>query len=105
MTGRSNALLGTQAQYEHSPPTSSRSTIATCRPAARARSATFCPIGPAPSTTTSNSVTAAIVTDPAGLWLSAVGRSHAQRGAVRRDRAGRQPPGLAVGGRQPGAVD
>ena len=32
MTGRSNALLGTQAQYEHSPPTSSRSTTATRRP-------------------------------------------------------------------------
>src|SRR6476619_241024 len=52
-TGRSSALLGTQPQYEHSPPTSSRSTTATDRPAARLRSVTFCPTGPAPSTTTS----------------------------------------------------
>lgn len=35
ITGRSSALLGTHAQYEHSPPTSSRSTTATLRPAAR----------------------------------------------------------------------
>lgn len=43
MTGRSRALLGMHAQYEHSPPTSSFSTIAVERPAARVRSATFSP--------------------------------------------------------------
>src|SRR6476620_8403635 len=52
-TGRSSALLGTQPQYEHSPPTSSRSTTATDSPAARLRSVTFCPTGPAPITMTS----------------------------------------------------
>src|SRR4029077_1723697 len=52
-TGRSSALLGTQPQYEHSPPTSSCSTTATDRPAARLRSVTFCPTGPARSTMTS----------------------------------------------------
>ena len=52
-TGRSIALLGMQAQYEHSPPTSSRSTAATLSPAARARSATVYPTGPAPITITS----------------------------------------------------
>lgn len=41
------------AQYEHSPPTSSSSTIAVDSPAARVRSATFSPTGPAPTTTTS----------------------------------------------------
>ena len=48
MTGRSSALLGMQAQYEHSPPTSSLSTTAVVSPAARARSATFSPTGPGP---------------------------------------------------------
>ncbi len=47
------ALLGMHAQYEHSPPTSSRSTAATVNPAAPARSATVCPIGPVPITITS----------------------------------------------------
>lgn len=53
--GRSSALLGMQAQYEHSPPTSSLSTTATLSPPACARSARFSPVGPAPTTTTSNS--------------------------------------------------
>ena len=52
-TGRSRALLGMQAQYEHSPPTSSFSTITVLSPAACARSATFSPTGPAPITMTS----------------------------------------------------
>src|SRR5512139_989030 len=42
-----------QAQYEHSPPTSSCSTIAAVRPPWTTRSATFSPTGPAPMTTTS----------------------------------------------------
>src|SRR5262245_15132745 len=42
-----------QAQYEHSPPTSSRSTMAAVRPPWTARSATFSPTGPAPMITTS----------------------------------------------------
>src|SRR5690348_8173282 len=70
MTGRSNALLGTHAQYEHSPPTSSRSTRATRSPAARARSAAFWPIGPAPSTTTSKSPPpAAVMVDDPFAWV------------------------------------
>src|SRR3954447_26458787 len=42
-----------QAQYEHSPPTSSRSTIAAVSPPRTTRSATFSPTGPAPMMTTS----------------------------------------------------
>ena len=53
ITGRSRDLLGTQPQYEHSPPTSSRSTTATDSPAAPQRATTFCPTGPAPRTITS----------------------------------------------------
>src|SRR5581483_3102196 len=53
--GRSSALDGMQAQYEHSPPTSSDSITATDRPPRRARSATFSPVGPAPITMTSYS--------------------------------------------------
>src|SRR4051812_4592554 len=41
------------AQYEHSPPTSSRSTMAALSPPATTRSATFSPTGPAPMITTS----------------------------------------------------
>lgn len=52
-TGRRSALLGSQAQYEHSPPTSSASTTTVSRPAAVVRSATFSPTGPAPITMTS----------------------------------------------------
>jgi hypothetical protein len=52
-SGAAQALLGMQAQYEQTPPTSSRSTTATLRPAARARSASVRPIGPAPITMTS----------------------------------------------------
>ena len=52
-SGRSNALLGMQAQKEHSPPTSSRSTTTTLRPPLAARCARFSPVGPAPITTTS----------------------------------------------------
>ena len=40
-------------EYEHSPPTSSDSTITAVRPPRTARSATFSPVGPAPMTTTS----------------------------------------------------
>jgi hypothetical protein len=53
VAGRSSALLGMHAQYEHSPPTSSASTIAAVSPPRIARSATFSPVGPAPITTTS----------------------------------------------------
>ncbi len=51
--GRISALLGIQPQYEHSPPTSSRSTMATERPASAQRPAAFSPAGPAPITITS----------------------------------------------------
>jgi len=51
--GRSSALLGMHAQYEHSPPTSSASTTAAVSPPRIARSATFSPVGPAPITITS----------------------------------------------------
>ena len=51
--GRSSALLGMHAQYEHSPPTSSASTITAVSPPRTARSATFSPVGPAPITITS----------------------------------------------------
>ena len=43
------------AQYEHSPPTSSRSTMAVRSPFCLATSATFSPAGPAPMTITSKS--------------------------------------------------
>src|ERR1700754_3707088 len=57
MTGRNSALLGIQPQYEHSPPTSSRSTTAAVSPASQTRAATVCPTGPAPMTMTSYSTT------------------------------------------------
>ena len=53
---RSSALDGMQAQYEHSPPTSSGSISAAVSPPRTARSAAFSPTGPAPSTITSYSV-------------------------------------------------
>ena len=52
-TGRSRALLGMHAQYEHSPPSSWCSTRATDRPPRCARSAAFSPGGPPPITMTS----------------------------------------------------
>src|SRR6185436_11851133 len=51
--GRSSALLGMHAQYEHSPPTSSDSTTTVDRPPRTVRAATFSPVGPAPITITS----------------------------------------------------
>ena len=51
--GRSRAFDGMHAQYEHSPPTSRSSTIATFSPFSASRPATTSPAGPAPSTTTS----------------------------------------------------
>src|SRR5262245_64008295 len=50
-----SVLDGMQAQYEHSPPTSSRSTMATVRPASAHRPAAASPAGPAPITITSKS--------------------------------------------------
>ncbi len=60
--GRSSALLGMHAQYEHSPPTSSLSTTAHDIPLRTTRSATFSPGGPAPITTTSNVSTGMSIT-------------------------------------------
>ena len=54
-SGRSSALLGMHAQYEHSPPTSSDSTTAAVSPPADTRPATFSPAAPPPMITTSNS--------------------------------------------------
>ncbi len=51
--GRSSVLDGMHAQLEHSPPTSSRSTIATRRPASASSPAQCSPGAPAPSTMTS----------------------------------------------------
>ncbi len=45
-----------QAQYEHSPPTSSDSTMAAVSPFLTARSAMFSPAGPAPITIRSYSL-------------------------------------------------
>ena len=73
-TGRSSALLGMHAQYEHSPPTSSLSTITVLSPAARVRSATFSPTGPAPMTTTSYVRGASFIPAPV-LVAVAVARS------------------------------
>ena len=54
-TGRSRALLGMHAQYEHSPPTSSASTMTAVRSLPwMAYWATFSPGGPPPITTTSH---------------------------------------------------
>ncbi len=52
--GRSSALLGMQAQYEHSPPSSSDSTTAIDAPQSVHRPAMFSPAGPPPITITSN---------------------------------------------------
>ena len=60
--GRSRALLGMHAQYEHSPPTSSDSTITAVSPPRTARPATFSPVGPAPITITS--YTSAVMRPP-----------------------------------------
>ena len=51
--GLSSALLGIQAQYVHSPPTNSDSTITVLRPAGAVRPATFSPAAPPPMMTTS----------------------------------------------------
>ena len=51
--GRMSVLEGMHPQYEHSPPTSSRSTMATRRPAVGQRPAACSPAGPAPITSTS----------------------------------------------------
>jgi len=48
------AQLGMHAQNEHSPPTSSASTIAMLAPQSTQRPATFSPAAPPPITTTSN---------------------------------------------------
>src|SRR5690242_3841046 len=48
-----SVLDGMHPQYEHSPPTSSRSTMAARRPAPASRPATCSPPGPAPITSTS----------------------------------------------------
>ena len=48
--GRSSVFDGMHAQYEHSPPTSSRSTIATRMPPSASSPAHTCPTGPAPMT-------------------------------------------------------
>ena len=52
---RSSPLDGMQAQYEHSPPTSSASTMTVVIPPCTVRSATFSPTAPAPITMTSYS--------------------------------------------------
>jgi hypothetical protein len=52
-------------QYEHSPPTSSRSTIATDRPQSAHRPAAVSPAGPAPMTMTSKVSIADHTTFPA----------------------------------------
>ena len=51
--GRSSVLDGMQAQYEHSPPTSSRSTRATRRPPSASSPAQCSPGEPPPMTITS----------------------------------------------------
>src|SRR3954470_9219753 len=48
--GRSSVFEGMQAQYEHSPPTSSRSAIATRMPPSASSPAQTSPAGPAPMT-------------------------------------------------------
>src|SRR3954467_428611 len=48
--GRSSVFDGMQAQYEHSPPTSSRSAIATRMPPSASSPAQTSPAGPAPMT-------------------------------------------------------
>src|SRR3954453_11321197 len=55
--GRSNVLDGMHAQYEHSPPTSSRSTTATRSPPCANAPAQCSPGEPPPITMTSKSVT------------------------------------------------
>ena len=52
---RSSAFDGMHAQYEHSPPTSSASTMTVVIPPCTVRSATFSPTAPAPITMTSYS--------------------------------------------------
>ena len=51
--GRSSVFDGMHAQYEHSPPTSSRSTTATRRPPSASAPAQCSPGEPPPSTITS----------------------------------------------------
>jgi hypothetical protein len=51
--GRSRVFDGMHAQYEHSPPTRSRSTMATLRPPSASRAAQCSPGAPPPTTTTS----------------------------------------------------
>ena len=88
-TGRSRALLGMQAQYEHSPPTSSCSTSTADRPPRWARSAAFSPGGPPPITTTSYSLHAAPSARPDAEVGGERGRiGEQQRPHAHRGRAG-----------------
>src|SRR5207248_2300315 len=51
--GRSRVLVGMQAQFEHSPPISSRSTSRTLHPSPQSAYAACSPAGPAPRIATS----------------------------------------------------
>src|SRR6516165_5193289 len=61
--GRMSVLLGMHPQKEHSPPTSSRSMMATRRPPSARRPAACSPAGPAPITSTSY-VSATVIPPP-----------------------------------------
>src|SRR5262249_13888678 len=78
--GRSSTLDGMQPQYEHSPPTSSRSTMPTDRPCSAQRPAATPPAGPAPMTTTSK-VRVAISAPPQQQVGDEAGPARLVRGA------------------------
>src|SRR3954449_9689045 len=62
------------AQYEHSPPTSRSSTIATSSPCSASRPAATSPAGPAPITTTSKLRIAGTL--PSALRAATISRAH-----------------------------
>src|SRR6516165_3752313 len=66
--GRMSVLLGMHPQYEHSPPISSRSIMATRRPPLARRPAACSPAGPAPITSTSY-VSATVTPPPLSRWV------------------------------------
>src|ERR671918_1166992 len=103
--GRISVFDGMQPQYEHSPPTSSRSTSATESPPAAQRSTATSPAGPPPTTMTSKvSVTSSSLrrgstVPPArgGRGARRLGGGHLPRGRrTRRPRRRSRSPASAL---------
>src|SRR5215469_6606654 len=105
--GRSSVLDGMQAQYEHSPPTSSRSTTATRSPRAASAAAQCSPGAPPPRTIASNLLLEPIVTSVDSWPRHGRGRPLTPTGLRSRRHTRRLAPATALPGLgdSPGGVD